>query len=124
LDAAQSTTMLYRAPGSQQIHGHAVDYTIVTDDKIDEHLAAGWFLTAIEAGEAHLKALAEKAEQEAEELESKAIATRDEVVQKLEELGVAFDRRWGLTRLTKLVEDTLAGKTAADPTAGGTAPQG
>lgn len=119
-----NATMLYRAPGPEKIHGHDVEYTIVDASKVDEHVALGWFRTAVEAGEAHLKALAEAAEREVEDLEDKAAATLEEAHQKLEELGVNFDRRLGLKKLLKLIDDTIAGKTAEPAPAEDSAPQG
>jgi len=101
------TWMVFKAPGPDKIHGHQVQYKVIEEIEREAHLAAGWFDTAIEAGEAHLKALAEAAEAEVEQVEAKAAATRDETIQKLEELGVVFDRRLGVTKLRQLVDEEL-----------------
>lgn len=107
------TWMMFKAPGPEKIHGHMVQYKVIEEAAREEHLADGWFDTAIEAGEAWLKSKAETAEREAEEVEAKAAATREEAIQKLEELEVVFDRRLGLTKLLKLVDDEL--KKRAEP---------
>lgn len=114
----QEATMLYRAPGPNKLHGHDVEYTVVDAPEVEAKLAEGWFRTAIEAGESYLKALAEKAEAEVEAIEEKAMATRDEAIQKLEELGATFDRRWGVSRLSKAVDEALAARAASGNTQG------
>lgn len=100
----EEATMLYRAPGPEKIHGHDVEYTVVDAHQVEEYKAAGWFSSAVEAGEAWIKAEAEKAKKVVEEIEDKAAATREEAIQKLEELGVVFDRRLGLSKLLTLIE--------------------
>lgn len=101
------TFMVFKAPGKEKIHGHDVDYKVIDEAQVDEHLAAGWFATAIEAGEAWLKAQEKNAKDAIEEAEGKAAATREEAIQKLEQLNVVFDRRLGLSRLLKLIDDAL-----------------
>lgn len=101
------TMMVFKAPGAQKIHGHMVDYLVVEESEVEARLADGWFLTAIEAGEAKIaadQAAEAKVESEADD---KAAATREEAVQKLEELGVIFDRRLGTKKLLALVDSTL-----------------
>lgn len=47
------TTMLYKYPGPHEIHGDKFDYVIVEDDKIDDAIDSGWFLTTTEAKSAN-----------------------------------------------------------------------
>ena len=52
----KNATMLYKAPGSEPIHGHFLATTIVDADEegaIEAALAEGWFLTTPEAVEAY-----------------------------------------------------------------------
>lgn len=99
--------MVFKSPGPSRIHGHDVEFKVIDEAQREEHLAAGWFDTAIEAGQAWLKAKEDEAKKVIEEVEDKAAATRDEIIQKLEELGVVFDRRLGISKLAALVEKTL-----------------
>ena len=39
------STMLYKWPGSHEIHGDRFDYVIVPDEEISAKLAEGWHLT-------------------------------------------------------------------------------
>jgi Fe2+ transport system protein FeoA len=107
------TWMVFKAPGPDKIHGHAVQYKVISEAEREAHIAEGWFDTAIEAGEAHAKKLAEAAEKEVEEIEERAAATRDEAIQRLEEMGVVFDRRLGVTKLRQLVLDELKKREGA-----------
>lgn len=114
------TFMVFKSPGPEKIHGHDVEYKVIDEAEKEVHLAEGWFATAIEAGESRLKALAAAAEREVQAVEDKAAATREEAIQKLEELGVTFDRRLGLSKLLKLIEDEIGARAmklapAADP---------
>lgn len=43
------STMLYKYPGPHQIHGDTFDYCVVMDDKTEDALKNGWFLTTPEA---------------------------------------------------------------------------
>jgi hypothetical protein len=113
-----SPRMLYRCPGPEKFEGVACETTIVEEAEAEAHKAAGWFTTWIEAGEAHVKAAEEAVKREAEELDDKAAATRDEIEQKLTELGVIFDRRLGTKKLSALLEAALAAaRGAATPQA-------
>jgi uncharacterized protein (DUF1697 family) len=109
----QEATMLYRAPGAHQIHGHDVDYIVVDAPQVDEHLAAGWHRSAVAAGEAHQAALAKAAAEAEEAADDNAAATREEIIQKLESLDVVFDRRLGEKKLAKLLDETLAARAPA-----------
>lgn len=109
----EEATMLYRAPGPHKLHGHDVEYTVVDADQVEEQLAAGWFRSAVAAGEAHQAALDAAAKKIEEEADDKAAATHEEIIQKLVDLDVNFDRRLGDKKLLKLLEDTLAAKAAA-----------
>lgn len=102
------TWMVFKAPGPHKIHGHMVDYKVIDEAKRDEYLADGWHDTAVAAGEAKLaadRAAAERAESEADD---NAAATREEIEQKLSEMGVVFDRRLGTKKLSALLAEALA----------------
>lgn len=108
------TTMLYKCPGLHEIHGGHFDYVIVEDDKIEETLANGWFLTTPEAKQAHLNALAAqeadrmKAAQDIQEPnDSVAAPTRAELEQKAAELQIKFDGRTSDKKLSDLIKATL-----------------
>lgn len=105
--------MMFRAPGPEKIHGYDVEYKVIETSEREAYIAAGWFDTAVAAGDAHAKALSEAATLEAEEADDRAAATLEEVHQKLEELGVVFDRRLGRKKLLKLIHDTLAERATA-----------
>jgi hypothetical protein len=50
-------TMLYKHPGSHEIHGGKFDYLIVDSDsgELSDALDSGWFLTTTEAKDASVK---------------------------------------------------------------------
>lgn len=107
------TVMVFKAPGPEKIHGHMVQFVVVDEPEADDKLAAGWHLTAIAAGEAHLAeqqaaAEAQRAATEAEavkELEDDAKPpTRDELEQMATKLGIVFSARVSDRKLRKMVE--------------------
>lgn len=100
--------MVFQSPGPEKIHGHSVAYKVIDEVEAEAHVAAGWFMSAIEAGEARLKAAIQTAEYMAEEIDDKAAATLDELRQKARELGLEFDGRFGVKRLQALIEQKLA----------------
>lgn len=101
------TMMVFKSPGPEKIHGHLVSYKVLPEDQVDGYLADGWYLTAVQAGEAKIAAEKAEAERKESEADDKAAATREEIEQKLTELGVIFDRRLGTKKLAALLEDTL-----------------
>jgi hypothetical protein len=100
--------MVFQAPGPQKIHGHMVTFQIVDESEVQDRLAAGWFSTAIEAGEAYQAAQRAEQEQAEAAADDAAAVTREEAVQKLEQMGVQFDRRLGTKKLLALIEEKLA----------------
>ena len=108
-------TMLYKCPGSHEIHGGHFDYTIVDADEegaIDKAKADGWHLTTPEAKaarEAELIAAKEAAEKAKEAKEDEAAPTREELEQAATALGIPFD---GRTKDKKLAELIAAAKGA------------
>jgi hypothetical protein len=92
-------TMLYKAPGPHEIHGGKFDYTIVDDDQIEATLADGWYLTTIEAKEAHQAALQDAADN--------APPTRDELKRKADELKLQYAANIPTDRLAAMVEAAL-----------------
>jgi hypothetical protein len=96
-----NTTMLYKAPGSHEIHGGRFDYTIVNDDQIEATLAAGWYLTTTEAKAAHEAALQDAADN--------APPTRDELKRKADELGLSYPGNIPTEKLSAMVDAALKG---------------
>lgn len=85
-----TNTMLYKHPGSHDIHGDKFDYCIVSDDDVDDALNDGWFLTTPEALPS-----------------DEAEPTRDEVKQMADELGIEYIKNIKTDKLQKLVEAKL-----------------
>lgn len=107
-----SETMLYKYPGTQEIHGDLFDYVIVDDEQIDATLADGWSLTTPDAKLAHVaKVTAELAakEEAAELAASSALAdankppTRAELEQMATSLSLPFDGRTSDRKLAALI---------------------
>lgn len=92
------TTMVYKHPGAHKVDGVSFDYLIVTDDKLDEALAAGWALSAPKAKEAFDAAQAAPAE---------TAPTRAELEQKATELGIKFDGRTTDKKLSAAIADKV-----------------
>jgi hypothetical protein len=119
LRITMNQTMLYKCPGSQEMHGGHFDYTIVDADEegaIDKALAEGWHLTTPEAKAAHEAALAaataakeaEKTEQTAKQ--ENAPPTRAELEQAASDLGILFDGRTKDKKLSELIAAATAPK--------------
>jgi hypothetical protein len=49
LEAIRMTVMLYKHPGSHEIHGDTFDYIIVEPDDVEAKVADGWSKTTDEA---------------------------------------------------------------------------
>lgn len=94
-----SQTMLYRCPGSHEIHGGKFDYVIVDDDKIEDAVADGWFLTTPEAKAAHEESLKTQ--------DDYTPPTRAELEQKANELGLKFDGRTTDKKLAALIAEKV-----------------
>lgn len=93
--------MLYRHGGPHEIHGGRYSYVIVPESEVKANLDDGWYLTTGEA-----KAAAEVPAEAAPTVGP----TLEECRQKLDELGVDYDKRWGLPRMIREVEQALARK--------------
>jgi hypothetical protein len=112
-------TMLYKYPGSQEMHGGHFDYTIVDADEegaIDKAKSEGWYLTTPEAKAAHEAALAAAtAAKDAENLaqadkQDNAPPTRAELEQVASSLGILFDGRTKDKKLSELIAAATAAK--------------
>lgn len=102
------TVMVFKSPGPHKIHGYQVEYRVIDEQQAGEHLADGWHMTAIGAGEALQKQKdAEKLAAEEAADDSRAVQ-RFELVQKATELGIRVDKRMGDKRLVELIEAKLA----------------
>lgn len=93
------STMLYRCPGSHDIHGGKFDYVIVSDDDVKQAIADGWFLTTPEAKAAYEDAITPKVHS--------GKPTRDELEQKATELGIPFSAKVSDKKLGDLIEAKL-----------------
>jgi hypothetical protein len=114
-----SETMLYKPNGPHKIHGGAFDYVVVPDEEVPSKLAEGWFLTTTEAA-----ADGEQRRQEAEydakrAADAQALAaaraliaahegedappTREELQQRLKQLGIPFHHKAGAVALAALL---------------------
>ena len=105
----REATMLYRSPGSHELHGVLVDYTVVDASAIPEMLAAGWCLSPLEAA-AYQPPAAVAAEVVAIEdavAEHFAPPTRSELEAKATELGIRFDGRTSDKKLGALITASL-----------------
>jgi hypothetical protein len=114
-----SETMLYKPNGPHKIHGGSFDYVIVADHEIDAKLAEGWFLTTTEAaidGEqrrqeaeydakqaADAQALAAARALIAKHEGDDAPPTREELQQRLRQLGIPFHHKAGAAALAALL---------------------
>jgi len=78
----KSPTMLYKHPGKHEIHGASFDYIIVDETEIEDAIKDGWSLTTDEA------------KNNFAEVSDSADATKEEMIQKAESLGIKVDKRW------------------------------
>lgn len=101
--------MVYRAGGTEEIHGGRFSTLIVYDeDALDAALADGWRLTTTEATE---QGAADHAHALASHIAGPdAPPTRAELEQKATELGIEFSPRIGDAKLAERIEAALAGK--------------
>lgn len=101
--------MLYRAPGPLPIHGGMFDTLIVNDEtERADALAAGWFATTPEAGEAAAEAASEVEASKAASTDSTKPPTREELEQKAAELGIPFSARVSDKKLAEAIAAKLA----------------
>ncbi len=90
--------MLYKHPGKHEIHGSNFDYIIVDESDIEQAIKDGWFLTTDEA----------KADF-SDELET-IDATKEEMIQKAESLGIKVDKRWSAETLLDKIKQAMNGE--------------
>lgn len=99
---------VFRCPGPHARAGGTYDQVIVrSEDEAAEMLADGWSETlpaAIEASEAQ-KIAPPATEQSTDDTRP---PTRDEMLAKASELGIAVDGRWGDARLLKEIDQAIA----------------
>lgn len=106
----QFPQMLYRCPGSEQIHGGNFATRIVSDaEELEAAKAEGWSVGTDEAKAAFAaKQEAAKAATQAKPApDDAAPATREELEQKAAELGIKFDGRTSDKKLSDLIAATL-----------------
>jgi hypothetical protein len=96
--------MVYKAGGTEEIHGGRFDYLIAEDaDELAAMLADGWSLTTDDA-------LTVKAKQDDAGTPDDAPLTRAELEAKAVELGVEFSPRLGDLKLAERIEAAIAAK--------------
>lgn len=113
--------MVYKAPGSHEIHGHLLSFATTENEKdLAAAKTAGWFETTPEAVEAYAEQQRAESERRAAEANARAQAaanagstspqpTRAEMEVKAKELGVAFNKNTTDAALLKAINDKLAG---------------
>lgn len=109
--------MVYRAPGPHDIHGHRLDFGTVNDaDDLAAAKEAGWFETTPEAVDAHAAKVSSEqagrvaqANALAQAAANTGAATRAELELKARELGITFDGRTSDAKLSKAIDEKLAG---------------
>jgi hypothetical protein len=94
----KSPTMLYKHPGQHEIHGASFDYIIVDESDIEQAVKDGWFLTTNEA------------KSNFSEVSDSADATKEEMIQKAESLGIKVDKRWSDETLLDKINQALKGE--------------
>lgn len=105
----REATMLYRAPGSHELHGVMVDYTTVDASAVPEMLAAGWCLTPLEAAAYQPPSDVVDVVKRVEDAVAEQFAppTRAELESKATELGIRFDGRTSDKKLGALIAASL-----------------
>ena len=96
--------MLYKCPGPYSIHGAQFDYCIIDEDEdgaLEHAINAGWFYTPDEAKKAD-EILNKK-----EIPEDNAPPTRDEMVEKAQNLGIKNIGRMTDETLNNRIEEAL-----------------
>ncbi len=94
----KSTTMLYKHPGQHEIHGSNFDYIIVDESDVEQSIKDGWFLTTDEAKNSFSK------------VSDSTDATKEEMIQKAESLGIKVDKRWSDETLLDKINQALKGE--------------
>ena len=94
----KSPTMLYKHPGKHEIHDSNFDFIIVDEIDIEKAIKDGWFLTTCEAKAGFSESY------------DSADATKEEMIQKAEILGIKVDKRWSNETLLDKINQALKGE--------------
>jgi len=98
--------MLYKHPGIHEIHGDKFDTLIVDSvEELEEALEDGWFETTPEALDNSDNNVNSSSDEDVDETTP---PTREEVLQKAQELGVEFKTNTTTTVILKRIEEKLA----------------
>jgi hypothetical protein len=111
-------TIVYRCPGPHWgPPGTTYQSSGVADQAaLDKALSEGWYATLVEAVEAFLNPAPARVAIVSEPLEDDAPPTRDEMMAKAAEIGLAVDRRWSdKTLANKIIEALEAAEAASAP---------
>lgn len=107
------STMIFKSPGPELIHGVMVEWKVVDETKLDAYLADGWVTTAVEAGEVVAARVAAEQAARQEESECQAAAaladesrppSREELEQMAARLGLPCNARVSDKKLRALVD--------------------
>lgn len=99
--------MIYKAGGTEDIHGGKFTWHIVHDaEELDAALAADWHLTTAEAGASAVTTYAPEVAQD--DAADNAPPTRAELEQKAAELGIEFSPKIGDVKLAERIASALA----------------
>lgn len=119
-------TIVYRCPGDRPGPPHTTFKSIGIADKkaFDKALAEGWFATLPEAAEAYLNPAPDRVAVVVEpEPIDNAPPTRDEMLAKAAEIGLAVDKRWSDKTLANKIIEALEAQEAAEAAAPEPAPE-
>lgn len=94
----KSPTMLYKHPGQHEIHGSTFDCIIVDECEIAQAITDGWHLTT------------DQAKSGVSEVSEDTDATKEELTQKAESLGIKVDKRWSLETLLEKIKQVDTGE--------------
>ena len=111
-------TLVYRCPGPHfGPLGTTYNSIGVADQKaLDKALGEGWYATLVEAVDTFLNPAPARVAIVSEPLEDDAPPTRDEMLAKAAEIGLAVDRRWSdKTLANKIIEALEAAEAASAP---------
>ena len=111
-------TIVYRCPGPHFGPPGTTYQSIGVADQaaLDKALGEGWYATLVEAVDTFLNPAPARVAIVSEPLEDDAPPTRDEMLAKAAEIGLAVDRRWSdKTLANKIIEALEAAEAASAP---------
>jgi hypothetical protein len=105
---------VYKAPGDEVIDGkHFTSKVVADESEHDQALDDGWHESPADADEAHQKTVKADESKAADDQSGKP--TRDELVQKAKELGIAFKPQTSDKKLLEAIEERLQSQASDSP---------